>query len=195
MQNRRWLSYPPFKTSVSGNLTDEQPSPSGQVTGDAVDHNFHLLLGTGLNGRLADDYLIQRWATHLLQELLVDYRSNHPELKYRLLFRLGKATGYRALLLHSPEHPAVILQQLMAAATPQQAEKSRSDLLSQWRELAATPLHQRQLIAQLSHYQQPVGQAETEIDQLADIDPEQAIAAVRAALQSRAQFSILRPGQ
>ncbi|MDF2182429.1 hypothetical protein [Neptuniibacter sp. CAU 1671] len=186
---------PPLRATELVSLPEATAFPSDQITLDPTDQNFHLLLGSGLPGRLDQSYLVQRWATQLLQDLLVEYRSMHPDLKYRLLFHLGRSTGYRAMLLHSPEHPAAILQQLTAAATQEKAEQSRSTLLDTWQSSTTEPLRQRQLVAQLSHYQLPVDQVEKEIERLSDLDPQLAVDAVRAALQSRAQFSILRPGQ
>ncbi|MFW1677348.1 hypothetical protein ACFVYJ_06135 [Pontibacter sp. JAM-7] len=183
---------PPLSIVSTKRSDIDRFTPAAQITGSPKDENFHLLLGSSLPGRQADTYLMQRWVIQTLQDLLANYHQQQ-QLDYRLLFRAGGEAGYRAILLHSQQHPAKILQQLQAAATEQQLESSRAGLITQWQEDARQPLTRHLQLTQLSRYQFPPDQLEQDIDQLKSLDVQLAIAGVKAALQSRAQFSILLP--
>lgn len=160
----------------------------------ASDQRYHLLLGQQTAARSAKNFLEQRLVSQVIQDLLQEYADQFG-MEYRLVSTSLADTGYRLILLHGSQNPAVLLPQLQQLISEARIERSQQALNERWEEQMRDLRNQIQALNLIAFYGLEADTMEEYGENMLDLDPDDIAPLVTQALQIEQQFSILQPPQ
>lgn len=183
------MDHPPRLTPAILSERQITGSSSEQILPSGNDHRYHLLLGSGIPPRNSSDFAPHKLAAHTLQNALAQ-SSNTITFEYRQLWSSLHDVGYRALLLHADQPLDNLLQALQNRMTPELAEESRTQVISQWLERMSEESNQITALQQIAFYNLPVDTLETYSESLRTVDINTVVTLAKASVQSDNQIQI-----
>lgn len=161
----------------------EKILPSGN------DHRYHLLVGAEIPVRNSADFIVHKLAAHTLQNALAQ-TSTSLKFEYRQLWSSLEDVGYRALLLHADQPLDNLMQALENRITPELAENSRDQVISQWRERMTEERNQISALQQVAFYGLPADTLNTYSERLGSVDISNIVKLAKASVQPDNQIRI-----
>ena len=161
----------------------EKILPSGN------DRRYHLLVGAEIPVRNSADFIVHKLAAHTLQNALAQ-TSTSLKFEYRQLWSSLEDVGYRALLLHADQPLDNLMQALENRITPELAENSRDQVISQWKERMTEERNQISALQQVAFYGLPADTLNTYSERLGNVEISDIVKLAKASVQPDNQIRI-----